>query len=380
MSVKKTRISLIILFQLVVIASLIPFTLKTKTSQEYNNINVVQGPIITDISLPTAQSEYIFPYNGSELSNYTFTLYLDEPSYAVNGIMEIDYFNNDSLSFDDLPFRLMVPNMSYDTRPGQIQIHSVLKDGNPSTPLSYQTYPDNGYMRVNLSETLQPKSRTQVQINFTTTFPDGGKDRCNEHELDDDPESQIFKWAWAYPMPAVYDEYDGWNLDPYAIEGDSFYSDMAWYKMSVEVPDDMVVAGNGNLTSTESLISTTRYHYDPVLPIREVTFSASRYFEEWRYAKGDTEIGMYFLNSSTHWDEIWNNTLNATFDWYESLYGEYVYPSLNIVEEHTHYGGMEHSCQVYITSTSRRYTPPYDVQNTEIIIAHELGHQCLDFP
>ncbi|MBN2156796.1 MAG: hypothetical protein JW776_12205 [Candidatus Lokiarchaeota archaeon] len=367
---------IIILVSLLAISGfLIPPIFNFPSFRYYTKAVHYQNSLEAKKYISNSQMDYNYPYNGSELSNYSFTLTLQELSHSLDGIMDIDYFNNDSVSFDALPFRLMVPSMSYSIRQGDIQIHAIYKDGDPSTPLNFQLYKEENYMWVTLSEPLLPKSRTQFQIIFTTIFPDGGIDRCNEYAIPEDPQSHIFKWAWGYPMPSVYDEYDGWNLDPYNVPGDPFYSDMAWYKMSVEVPSDMVIAANGNLTFTEYLANTTRRYYDPLLPVREVTFSASRYFEEWKYIRNNQEIGLYFLNSSTHWEDIWASSVKDMIDLYEEKFGEYVYPILNIVEEHTSYGGMEHSCQVYISSKTRYYNTPNDYFVTETIISHELAHQ-----
>ncbi|MHA1888771.1 MAG: hypothetical protein ACTSX0_12130 [Promethearchaeota archaeon] len=38
----------------------------------------------------------------------------------------------------------------------------------------------------------------------------------------------------------MWDEKDGWNLDPYLDVGDPFYTDMCFYKLAVQTPTEFV--------------------------------------------------------------------------------------------------------------------------------------------
>ena len=49
----------------------------------------------------------------------------------------------------------------------------------------------------------------------------------------------------------MWDEKDGWNLDPYLDVGDPFYTDMCFYKLAVQTPTEFVVTVTSVLTHTE---------------------------------------------------------------------------------------------------------------------------------
>ncbi|MHA2019465.1 MAG: M1 family metallopeptidase [Promethearchaeota archaeon] len=312
------------------------------------------------------------PYNTTKLSNYTLSVKLYENDAIVGGNLSVDYFNSDPIQFNDIPFHIFPSGMEYENRAGNVEIFSVtLVNG---TALDYQVLSDQQLMWVNLSDPLIPDTRVQFTINFNTTLPDGGIDRANYYESPGDTQSKIFKFAVAYPMPAVYDEKDGWNLDPYLELGDPFYSDMCFYKLNLEVSKGMKVAATGKLMNTEDLGNSICLHYDPILPTREVTFSASRYFIVESQIWNGVNVSTYFIPRST---DTWHNWALEravySLDYYTDMIGEYPYPTFNVVEEYTHYGGMEHPLQVYVTSAADN--AEYPQIYLEVVIVHETGHQ-----
>ncbi len=319
------------------------------------------------------QSSFDPPYESEYLSNYSLAVELHEDDAIVEGNLTVDYYNNDSVSFDQIPFHLYPSGMSYDERPGNITIFEVKTLEGPQTPLEFEVISSEQLMWINLSEPLNSTERISFYIHFNTTLPDGGIDRSNYHGTDGGL-SKIFKFAVAYPMPAVYDEKDGWNIDPYLNIGDPFYSDMAYYDFFVEVPTGFVVAATGELMETTINSDTITYHYDPHLPVRELTFSASKYFICESILVNNVNMSTFYLpKSQEYWDEFALNVTVQAVTLYNSSFGPYPYTTFNVVEEYTHYGGMEHPLQVYITESIYLYGNP--TYYLELIIAHETGHQ-----
>ena len=315
-------------------------------------------------------------FTGYEYSCFNLSLYLDEVTSSVWGNLTVDFYNNDPVNFSQLPFHIYPSGMQYDSRPGYIDILNVTTIVEPKQQLNFEVFSDSQLMWVNLSSQLQPNNRTSFIISFNTTLPDGGIDRANEHGSDLN-ESRIFKFSNAYPQPCVYDESDGWNTDPYLLTGDPFYFDMAYYDIIINVPKNMTVAATGKLIERYSFSGRTILHYSPELPVREITFSASRYFltESYFYSEANINISTYFLNKSS---SLWENfalsiAINA-IDLYHNTFGDYCYSTFNVVEEYTHYGGMEYPLQVYITEAADSHTGQEEWY-LETIIAHETAHQ-----
>lgn len=314
-------------------------------------------------------------FSGYEFSSYNLSVFLDEDTSTVAGNLTVDYYNDDPVNFTQIPFHIYASGMRYDQRPGYIDILNVTTLEDPKEELAFDFLNSSQLMWVNLTSDLEPGNRTSFIISFNTTLPDGGIDRANEHGEDDNFD-RIFKFGSCYPLPCVYDKFDGWNIDPYLWVGDPFYYDMAYYDLIVNVPENMIVAATGESLDNMTIGGRTIYHYNPHLPVREVTFSASRYFEVETIFIPDANITVstYFLSQS-YW--LWHDfaLIVAMYsgDLFYNALGIYPYSTFNVVQEYTYYGGMEYPLQVYASTAAD--THQYPQWYLETVIAHETAHQ-----
>ena len=364
----------VLLVLTIFLAFLIPFTFRNNTFTHKNVYSVEQ--FFTPNLLSSNYEQYSKGnFSGFKCSKYNLSVFLSEETSTVAGNLTVDYYNDDPVNFTRLPFHLYPSGMEYATRPGYIEIINVTTLEDPKTELPFEVLPGQQLMWINLSSELEPGHRVTFCISFNTTLPDGGIDRANEHGTDID-ETRIFKFASCYPMPCVHDELDGWNIDPYLHVGDPFYSDMAYYNLTIDVPKEMVVAATGELLDVNYYGNRKVLRFDPHYPVREVTFSASRYFTVESNLVNGVNISTYFLTDPYSLWHTWAlNVATEAFTLYNNTLGIYPYNSFNVVEEHTHFGGMEYPLQVYITSTPEQYDPVYPEYTLELIIAHETAHQ-----
>ena len=335
--------------------------------------NIFNSNLSYQKKAPISQSDASKSYITSELSNFSLYFKLHETESQLDGHLNLSYFNADPVAFSQIPFHLYLSGMQSETRAGKIEIHEISLLDSPFTELDYQVDESIQLMWVNLTSELQPKERINFQIIFTSTLPDGGIDRANEHG-DDVNSTRIFKASHSYPIPCVYDQWDGWNTDPYLALGDPFYSDMAFYDIFIEAPVGMIIASTGELLGKTSVNGNILHHYNPTFPVREMTFSASRYFKMDTEIINGVNVTTYFLpKSSTLWKTNALQFAHQALTQFDSNFGEYPYPTLNIVQEFTHYGGMEYPCQVYITQSYD--VMEYAIYRIEHTIVHEIGHQ-----
>jgi len=284
-------------------------------------------------------------------SRYNLSVVLDEANSFIDGNLTVDFYNNDDINFTKIPFHLYLSGMQYETRPGIIEIVKVTAVNNPSITFPFEVYSNQQIMWVNISEKLEPQKRARFNIQFNATIPDGGIDRANSHGSDVG-QSRIYKFGSFYPIPCVYDNDDGWNVDPYLDIGDPFYFDMAYYNLSIEVPSEMVIAATGKLEEKINKGSTTFYRFNPIYPVREVTFSASRYFQVESKISNGVNLSVYYLPKDGYiWTTFALNYAEQALSLYNNTFGIYPYPTLNVVEEYTWYGGMEYPNQVYISES-----------------------------
>jgi len=341
-----------------------------KTIRFYKETDLITQPLSSDYEQFSKGN-----FSGYECSSYNLSVFLDEDTSTVAGNLTVDYYNDDPINFTQIPFHIYASGMRYDHRPGYIEILNVTTLEDPKEELAFDFLNSSQLMWVNLTSDLEPGNRTSFIISFNTTLPDGGIDRASDHGEDLD-ENRIFKFASCYPLPCVYDKFDGWNIDPYLLTGDPFYYDMAYYDLIVNVPENMTVAATGELIDQVTIDNRTINHYNPHLPVREVTFSASRYFEVETFLIPDINatVSTYFLSQS-YW--LWHDfalmvTIYAGELFYNTL-GIYPYSTFNVVQEYTYYGGMEYPLQVYASTAAD--THQYPEWYLETVIVHESAHQ-----
>ncbi len=314
---------------------------------------------------------------SGNFSRYNLSVIMDEASSSIEGNLTVNFYNDDSVNYTRIPFHIYLSGMYYDIRPGLIEIVNVTDLDNPNIAIPFEVYSNQQIMWVNLTTNLEPQKRTEFIIQFNATLPDGGIDRANSHGSVYD-QSRIYKFASFYPIPCVYDSEDGWNTDSYLTTGDPFYFDMAYYNLFINAPNELIIAATGNLEEKLESGATTCYHFNPIYPVREVTFSASRYFQVQSKILNGVNVSTYFLLKDEY---LWNNSAlnhaeNALI-LYNNSFGLYPYPTLNVVEEYTDFGGMEYPNQVYISESIASWGYPLDVERRllEKIIAHEICHQ-----
>lgn len=316
-------------------------------------------------------------YKEMDLSTLNLSLFLNETDGTVYGNLSIDYHNSDPVSFSRIPFHIYLSGMQASTRLGSIQIHNVTTLSSSPVPFAYDVFQDQQLMWVNLTEDLQPGNSVGIRISFTSVLPVDSNDRAGVNGNDID-ESKIYEFDSAYPLPCVYDEYDGWNTDPYLDVGDPFYLDMAYYTYTIEVPSGMKLAATGQVIGTETDGDYTIYSYNLTSPVREMTFSASHYYVVESEFLDDINVSVYYLPESF---SLWHNyalfCAVRALNLYNDSFGVYPYRTLNVVEDFGFYYGMEYPCQVYMSNLiTDRYLDGYITSATlDAVIAHEIGHQ-----
>ena len=314
---------------------------------------------------------------AGNFSRYNLSVSIDEASSTFEGNLTVNFYNNDNVNLSRIPFHIYLSGMDSETRPGFIEILNVTDLDNPNIAIPFNVYSNQQIMWVNLTDHLEYQKRAEFIIQFNATIPDGPIDRANSHGTDVN-QSRIYKYGSFYPIPCVYDSKDGWNIDPYLTTGDPFYFDMAYYNFFIEAPNGMIVAATGALENKTIKGSTTLYQFNPIYPVREVTFSASRYFQIESKIVNGVNLSTYFLpKSSTFWATYALNYAENALILFNHTFGLYPYPTLNIVEEYTAYGGMEYPNQVYITEAVDNWNRPISENRrfVEEVIVHEVCHQ-----
>jgi hypothetical protein len=129
----------------------------------------------------------------------------------------------------------------------RVQVNgATASDARSATP----RYEVNGTkLLVYLAQPLASGGTVDLSIDYAFTIPESGisgRMGINEDNL-------IFL-AYFYPQMSVYDDVEGWQMDPF-LGAAEFYSDFAGYDVTIEAPAGWVVTGTGELTNPQETLA-----------------------------------------------------------------------------------------------------------------------------
>lgn len=315
-------------------------------------------------------------------SFYTINCELNVEDKTLSAVQELNYYNNDDIEMNEVYFHIY-PNAfkSKNTapflfddfssaykrgfEPGCAEILSVAKiNANGTRLLKYSLLGEGEtILKVELDTPLKPHDRASFKIDFRLQMPPAG-------ERFGYGESNFNLGNW-YPVAAVYDEKDGWNLDKYYAIGDPFYSDASDYKVIIKVPKEYTIAASGKLQEKKQEGDTTVWTFSEAA-LRDFAFIANNKFEVLEKEIDGINIKSYYYSGH---EERGREALKTGVDsikLFNKLYGKYPYPEYSIVETEFP-SGMEYPALVYISD--RLYTPDYGIDPLIITIVHETAHQ-----
>jgi len=206
--------------------------------------------------------------NGAD---YKIAVTIDEDEHTVTGKIDITYTNNSPESLSFIWLHLEQNRFTPDSRgtlttPIQGNRYSGDVDGGftinnveaqlskrGSTTSSKHIITDTR-MQVFFNEPIPAKGgEATVSMNFAFKVPVKGMDRMGRLSVAD---GTIYALAQWYPKVAVFDDVEGWNIEPYLGAGE-FYLEYGDFDYKVTVPYDHIVVGSGALQNPKEVLNGT---------------------------------------------------------------------------------------------------------------------------
>lgn len=201
-------------------------------------------------------------------ADYQIEVTLDEVAHTLGGKITMTYTNNSPEALDFVWMQMEQNRFTADSR------------GTLTTPVSGNRYSgdvDGGYeisavqakvgakgavsskhiitdtrMQVWFAEPIPAKGgKAKVSMNFKFKVPQQGMDRMGRLQVEN---GWIYAFAQWYPKVAVFDEIEGWNVEPYLGAGE-FYLEYGNFDYKVTVPYDHIVVGSGQLMNPKEVLS-----------------------------------------------------------------------------------------------------------------------------
>lgn len=180
---------------------------------------------------------------------YDIAITVNPPHSTVNGVEHIVYFNNSPDKLDSLNMKLIVNSHRNGRRGGTpnpdagINVDQFLVNGQPA-PWDNTTVTETNYM-FKLDKPLMPHDSVKMDITWHyQMLPSGGRESIVN--------PTTFYIAYFYPRVSVYDDYKGWDTQPFG--GLEFYNDFNDYKLSVTAPKNFVVVATGVLQNPDQVL------------------------------------------------------------------------------------------------------------------------------
>jgi len=202
------------------------------------------------------------PHYWQNRAEYTIRVNFDPQSRLVGGSETIAYTNNSPDTLRTLIFKLY-PNLYKRGAERMMPVRPEdLTDGVSVTNLAIEGRPhsDGAHSRrrrsaegTNMSveiPALGPGQTLHVSLDFS--YPLNKTSHIRTGQVD----SSAFFIAYFFPRIAVYDDIDGWNLNPY-LGPQEFYNDFCNFSVSVTVPGQYLVWGTGDLVNRQDVLADT---------------------------------------------------------------------------------------------------------------------------
>ena len=201
-------------------------------------------------------------------ADYAIEATLDDVNHTITGKITITYTNNSPLPLDFIWMYLNQNRFTEDSRgtlttpiggnrytgdtDGGYTISNLSAKVKRSTSSEY--YIDDTRMQVYFNEPIPANGGTAtVSMNFSYKIPVEGMDRMGRLAVEG---GSIYSMAQWFPQVAVYDDVEGWNVEPYLGAGE-FYYDYGDFDYKITAPFDHIVVGSGELQNPRQVLSST---------------------------------------------------------------------------------------------------------------------------
>jgi hypothetical protein len=271
----------------------------------------------------------------------------DDDWIELDASIEVQNTSNDT--WDEIAFYVVpnaLPHMTVEFTMGKVFINGAETD--------YKL--EDNQLFIPLEESLTPGNLAKIDISYEI------KPTADGFRLRKDEAS--FYLAYSYPMLATYQ--NGWNIENFNPNGESYHTGYGEFTVRYELPKDYYVVSS-------AIDGKPVPHRSGEISGNQIKdfYIAFLDPEQWNVETITTESNVNLRafiqqNSSHKTDEVLSYMLDS-FTFFESEIGNYISGELDLI---TNNGGMEYP---YVTEV-------YDPVNTtreelENVIAHEIGHQ-----
>ena len=306
---------------------------------------------------------------GEAHSSYDIFVIYDEGEQTLSGTVDFSFYNSTDNQLSDLKFNLY---------------GNAFREGAAYSPVS-ETYKNRAYyagasyggmeitnvencagwdvagedqniLIVNLVKPVYPDETVKIKISYTLTLA-----KVNHRT---GVTASTVNLGNFYPILCAYTK-EGFIECPYYSCGDPFISECANYSVTIDIPESYTAASSGVLKN-ESVTDGRKKSQYKLQNARDFAIVLSDKFEVISDDAGGVTVSYYYISDKNAEQSL--TAATESLKYFSQTFGNYIYPSLSVVETGFCYGGMEYPALTMIASGQ------YLAENIYTIV-HENAHQ-----
>lgn len=323
----------------------------------------------------------------TKLNNYNIQLTFNERTETLSSKETLSFRNSYKSELTDMVFHLYpdsygspktIPAIGYfpteleKDQIGDITIGKVLIN---DKEVSFTQ--DNQILKIKPNTNIKPNEEVKVYIEFTLKLPKGNN-RLGYY-------NEIYSFTNWYPILSIYDENNkSWDETPFNPIGESNYSEVADYDVTIETSKGMKIASTG-VDNTITIEDGKKIFNIQAKNVRDFVFIASPKFNVVSKTIDGIKVNSFYIDDSNSFKEkkqaetILEVSVNS-LKCFSDTFGKYPYKEFDIVETYLSGGAMEYPQLIqmgnYYFNPDTNYlifnqSFPFEIEAA----VHEVAHQ-----
>jgi len=322
---------------------------------------------------------------ANELPRYDISASLDTKNHKLFASQKVIFTNNSPNSINEIYFHIY-PHRRYTRKEisfiyqysgyfkvnlfpqgfqsGDLKIDSIHSLGRS---LSYIIEGDDQtILKINLDISLAPGQAREIEMDFSLDIPHCWNRLGWRRDI-----ITLTRW---YPILSVLDQ-AGWHNYPFYIYHQPFFSDAAYYKLSLTLArEEKVACGAVLKTETLNPDGTKTLVLENELPMRDLGLAVSPGFKIYSLAQEKFRINVFYEAGNLKSARQMAENAAGAMKFYASRFGEYPYKEFTIASSYLGFGGDQSAGMIFIDVRMFRL-PGFLSRYSDFLISHETGHQ-----
>jgi hypothetical protein len=314
---------------------------------------------------------------------YKIQARLDADAKTLHAAQTVTWVNPGPSSVDEIVFHIY-PNRRYSKKEQDFMFRfggyfkvNPYPDGFPGRAMDILAVEEEGQalayeisgedrtlLKVRLPAPVAAGETVEVNLRYTLYLPHA-YGRYGWHDT-------IIKLSRWYPLIAVYQE-GTWNTAPFFPFHRPFFSESAFYEVSLEVPPEYMVIHTGQKAGEEASGADKKLFFKTGLPVREFTLAMSPDYQFVEDTAGGVTIKSYYLPGQEAAARMALADARDLARYYSGLFGPLPDTEFSIAPVHLGYGGEQMGNMIFLDT--RVYSLPQFLHRYfDFLVSHETGH------